>query len=90
MFEEPGRKVERDCLTWSELFDPPIARTGINRQEVFEPGDLRIGVAACSAEHVGCAGAFYHLQLGTHVNVGEALRKQVLCGREKGEDDIAD
>lgn len=90
MFEKPCRKVGRDCLTWSELFDPPIAHTGINRQEVFEPGDLRVGVTACSAEHVGCASAFHHLQLGTHVNVGEAWRKQVLCGREKGEDGIAD
>lgn len=65
-------------LTWSELLDTTLAGTGVDRQEVFEPGDLWVGDAAGSTQHGGRPRPFHHLQLGTHVYTGEAKWQQVL------------
>lgn len=66
------------CLTWSELFDTTLAGTGVDRQEVFEPGDLWVRDAAGSTQHGGRPRPFHHLQLGTHVYTGEAEWQLVL------------
>lgn len=65
------------CLTWSQLFDAALAGAGIDREEVLEPRDLRVGDATGSAQHGGCPCPLHHLQLGTHVYAGEAEWQQV-------------
>lgn len=65
--------------TRSELLDATLAGAGLHGQEVFEPGDLRVRDAAGGTQHGGRPGPFHHLQLGAHVDAGEAERQQVLC-----------
>ena len=72
-------------LTWSELFDAALAAAGVHGQEVFEPGDLRVGDAAGGAQHGGRPRPLHHLQLGTHVYTGEAKWQQVLWKDEEKE-----
>lgn len=69
--------MERN-LTRAELLDATLAGAGVHGQEVLEPGDLRVGNAAGGAEHGGGPGALHHLQLGAHVDAGEAEGQQVL------------
>lgn len=71
-------------LTGSELFDAALTGAGLHGQKVFEPGDLWVGDAAGGAQHGGRPGPFHHLQLGAHVDAGEAKRQQVLCKRPGG------
>lgn len=54
-------KAGENIVTWSQLFDSPVVVTGVDGQEVFEPGNVRVGVAAGGAEHRGGTGAFHHL-----------------------------
>lgn len=71
-----------ECFTWSQLFDAPVAAADVHRQEVFEPVDLRVGVSAGRTQHRGRARPFHNLQLGPHVDGGEAVWDLVLCGKE--------
>lgn len=66
------------CLTWSELLDAALAQARVHGQKVFEPGDLRVGDAAGCTQHGGCLRPLHHLQLGPHVDAGEAKWQQVL------------
>lgn len=70
-------------LTWSELFDAPLAEAGVHRQEVFEPGDLWVRNTTGSTQHGGCLGSLHYLQLGTHVYTGKAEWQQILCKDEE-------
>lgn len=70
--------TKKMCLTWSELFDATLAGGGVDRQEVFEPGDLWVGDATGGAQHGGRPRPLHHLQLGTHVYAREAKWQQVL------------
>lgn len=74
---KPNQRKKR--LTRSELFDAALAGAGVHRQEVFEPGDLRVGDATGGAQHGGRSGPLHHLQLRAHVDAGEAKGQQVLC-----------
>lgn len=73
--------------TWSELLDASIVVGGVDGQEIFEPGDIWVRVAAGGTEHGGRASSLYHFQLGAHVNGGETSRQLVLC--ENREETIA-
>lgn len=60
------------------MFDSSIAAINVDRQEVFEPGDLWVGVPAGGTKHGGSARSLHHLQLWTHVYGREAVRDLVL------------
>lgn len=68
-------------LTWSELFDATVTGAVVDREEIFEPGDLWVRDATGSTQHGGCPRPLHHLQLGTHVYTGEAEWQQVLYKR---------
>lgn len=70
-------------LTWAQLLDASITRTGVNGQEVLVPGDFRVGVAAGSTEHRSRSSALHHLELRAHVDVGKTRREQVLCEEKR-------
>ncbi len=70
--------IYRVLFTWTELLDSSIAAVNVNRQEVFEPGDLRVGVPAGGTEHGSSARSLHHLQLRAHVYGGETVRDLVL------------
>lgn len=70
--------VYRVLFTWTELLDSSIAAVNVDRQEVFEPGDLRVGVPAGGTEHGSSSRSLHHLQLRAHVYGGEAVRDLVL------------
>ncbi len=70
--------VLQSFFTWTELLDSSTAAVNVDRQEVFEPGDLRVGVPAGGTEHGSSARSLHHLQLRAHVYGGEAVRDLVL------------
>lgn len=81
MFHMSCRVTSQDKLnqiklicTWAKLFDAPVAAADVHRQHVLEPGDFWVRVSAGSAQHGGGPGPLDHLQLGTHVDGGEAMR----------------
>lgn len=65
--------------TWSELFNASVVVGGVDREEVFEPGDVWVRVAAGSAKHGGGACSLHHFQLWAHVYSGETRGQLVLC-----------
>lgn len=73
------------CLTWSELFDATLAGAGVDRQEVFEPGDLGVRDATGSAQHGGRPCPLHHFQLRAHVYTREAKWQQVLWKHQEKE-----
>ncbi len=72
---EPSARRE---ITWSELFDAAVVVTGVDREEVFEPGNVRVRVTASSAEHGGGTGALHHLELRAHIYGGETWGQLIL------------
>lgn len=70
------------CCTWSQLFNAAIAAADVHREEVFEPVNLWVRVAACRAQHRSGARSLHDLQLGSHVYGGEAMRYLVLCAKD--------
>lgn len=60
------------------MLDAPVAVADVHRKHVLEPGDLRVRVPAGGTQHGGCPGPLHHLQLGGHINVGEAVGDLVL------------
>lgn len=69
----PGREI-----TWSELFDAPVVVTRVHREEVFEPGNVRVRVTASGTEHGGRTGALHHLELRAHIYGGETWGQLIL------------
>lgn len=71
--------------TWTKLFNAPIAAADVHRKHVLEPGDLWVRVSAGGTQHGGSSGLFNHLQLGTHIDGGEAMGDLVLwkCTKAK-------
>lgn len=67
--------------TWSELLNASVVVGGVDRQEVFEPWDVRVGVATGGTQHGGSARSLHHLQLWAHVYGGETRGQLVLCRR---------
>ena len=51
---------------------------GVDGEEVFEPGDVGVGVAAGGTEHGGGARSLHHFQLWAHVYGGEPRGQLVL------------
>lgn len=68
--------------TWSELFNASIVVGGVDWEEVFEPGDVRVWVATSGTEHGGSACSLHHFQLWAHVYGGEA-RGQLVLWRQR-------
>lgn len=64
--------IKSNC-TWTKLFNAAVTAADVHRKHVLEPGDLRVRVSAGSTQHGGSSGPFNHLQLGTHINGGEAM-----------------
>ncbi len=75
-----ARLIKCDILTWTKLFDSPIA-VDVYRQEVLEPSDLWVRVPTGSTEHRGCSCSLNHFQLRAHVYGGEAMRNLVFCNK---------
>lgn len=71
LYTEGKRKNER-LITWTKLLDSSVVTGRVDRQEVLEPGNLRVRVAAGSTEHSGGPRALNYLQLRTHIYGGEA------------------
>lgn len=53
----------------------------VDGQEILEPGNFWVRVAAGSAEHGGGPRALHHLELGAHVYGGEPRGQLVLWKR---------
>lgn len=70
--------ASRREITWSELFDAAVVVTGVDREEVFEPGNVWVGVTASSTEHGGGTSALHHLELGAHIYGGETWGQLIL------------
>lgn len=60
------------------MFDAPVAAADVHGKHVLEPGDFWVWVSAGGTQHRGCSGLFNHLQLGAHINGGEAVGDLVL------------
>lgn len=69
-------------FTWTELFYAAIAAADVHRQEVFEPVDLGVRVAAGSTQHCGSTSPLHYLQLGPHIYGGESMWDLVLCDKD--------
>lgn len=65
-------------ITWSKLFDASVVVTRVDWEEVFEPGNVWVGVPASSTEHGGGTGALDHLELRAHVYGGETCGQLIL------------
>lgn len=72
-----------ECCTWTQLFYAAIAAADVHREEVFEPVNLWVRVAACCAQHCSGTRSLHNLQLGPHVYGGEAMRYLVLCDKDR-------
>lgn len=72
-------KSDEIKFTWTKLFNAPVAAADVHRKHVLEPGYLRVRVSAGCTQHGGGSGLFNHLQLGTHIDGGEAMGDLVLC-----------
>lgn len=66
------------------MLDAAVAAADVHGEEVFKPGDLRVGVPAGGAQHGGRARPLHHFQLGAHVDGGEPVRNLVLCNKGGG------
>ncbi len=77
-FSSVTEQSARREITWSELFDAAVVVTGVDREEVFEPGNVWVWVTASSAEHGGGTGALHHLELRAHIYGGETWGQLIL------------
>lgn len=67
--------------TWSELLNASVVVGGVDRQEVFEPWDVRVRVATGGTQHGGSARSLHHFQLWAHVYGGKTRGQLVLWRR---------
>lgn len=84
----PSLSFQQRKPTWSELFNASVVVGGVDREEVFEPGDVRVGVTTGSTKHGGSARSLHHFQLWAHVYGGETSGQLVLWRQRR--DIVAD